>query len=139
MPCVRCYTPNSRPWLNQPGQSSRTHSRMRVRRFPFSIIFPMMFSKNQPKGSCVSFSWNEKDDVFLTPSNQEGGVFENSVYLILGERYIALLWPCSSKHHRTNGGKRRASNPHPRMSKRHLNSGGLSWSPFALAPLALAF
>ena len=117
---------------DKPGQSSKTHSRMRLRRFPFGIIFPMMFSKNLPKGSCVSFSWNEKDDVFLTPSNQEGD-FENSVFLIPEERYIALLRSCSSKHHRTNGDKRRASNTHPRMSKIHLNCGGLSWSPFALA------
>lgn len=115
LPCVRCYTPNSRPWLNQPGQSSKTHSRMRVRRFPFGIIFSMMFSEIRRKGSCSSFSWSEKDDVFLTPSNQEG-VFENSVFLAPGERYTALFWLSSRKHHRKDDAKRRALNPHPRMS-----------------------
>jgi len=115
LPCVRCYTPNSQPWLNQPGQSSKTHSRMRVRHFPFGNIFPMMFSETRPKGSCLSFSWNEKDDVFLAPSNLEG-VFENSVFLVPEERYTALFWLSSRKHHRKYDAKRRALNPHPRMS-----------------------
>jgi len=86
-------------------------------RYPFAIIFPMMFCRRLPNRSFVSLLWSEKYDFFGAPPHDEG-VFEKIVFLSPEKRYKAPTWHTSTKHHRKDDGKRITNNICYRMSYR---------------------